>query len=68
MSASHENALSPFLILAKNARGKASIALIQQVLNHKKVFVFGELLDSTHIQAVSVTGNDKSLLPELVHH
>ena len=45
--------LDQFLILAKNARGKAAIALIQQVLNHKKTFVFGELLETENIQGVS---------------
>lgn len=54
-----DDALSPFLILAKTARGKAAIALIQQVLNHKKVFVFGELLDEPVIQALKGTEDSK---------
>ena len=48
--------LDQFLILAKNARGKAAIALIQQALNHKKTFVFGELLETENIQGVSWRG------------
>mmetsp|Transcript_26784 Transcript_26784/g.59158 ORF Transcript_26784/g.59158 Transcript_26784/m.59158 type:complete len:240 (-) Transcript_26784:106-825(-) len=34
-----------FLILARNAHGKACEALVQQVLDSKTVFHFGELLD-----------------------
>uniref|UniRef100_A0A4W5LD57 Uncharacterized protein n=1 Tax=Hucho hucho TaxID=62062 RepID=A0A4W5LD57_9TELE len=43
-----EQVLEQFTLLAKTARGRACMALIQQVLSNKKLFVFGELL---HMQA-----------------
>lgn len=42
-----------FLVLAKAAKGAACVALIQQVLSNKKIFVFGELLAMPNVQAVS---------------
>lgn len=50
-----EEALVQFLVLAKGAKGAACVALIQQVLNNKKLFVFGELLGMPNVQAVSLT-------------
>lgn len=47
-----DEGLSQFLVLAKGAKGAACGALIQQVLNNKKIFVFGELLAMPNIQAV----------------
>lgn len=41
-----------FLVLAKGAKGAACVALIQQVLSNKKLFVFGELLAMPNVQAV----------------
>ncbi len=48
-----------FLVLAKGAKGAACVALIQQVLSNKKLFVFGELLAMPNVQAVrfSVRGS-----------
>eukprot|EP00968_Pinguiococcus_pyrenoidosus_P007103 scaffold470_cov257-Pinguiococcus_pyrenoidosus.AAC.18 len=50
---SGSDALEQFVSLAKTAKGAACVALIQQVLNHPKVFVFGELLLMPNVQAVS---------------
>jgi COP9 signalosome complex subunit 7 len=44
--------LQQFIVLAKNAKGKAASALIQQVLAAPNVFVFGELLESPNFQQV----------------
>ncbi|KAI9980122.1 hypothetical protein PInf_026789 [Phytophthora infestans] len=42
--------LEQFTLLAKNARGRACVALIQQVLSNKKLFVFRELLDMPNVE------------------
>lgn len=47
-----DEGLVQFLVLAKGAKGAACVALIQQVLSHKKIFVFGELLAMPNVQAV----------------
>ena len=47
-----EEVLVQFLVLAKGAKGAACVALIQQVLSHKKIFVFGELLSMPNVQSV----------------
>jgi hypothetical protein len=44
--------LEQFILLAKNARGRACVALIQQVLSNKKLFVFRELLDMPNVSAL----------------
>lgn len=48
-----DEGLVQFLVLAKAAKGAACVALIQQVLSNKKIFVFGELLAMPNVQAVS---------------
>ena len=50
-----DEGLVQFLVLAKGAKGAACVALIQQVLSSKKLFVFGELLAMPNVQAVSKT-------------
>ena len=55
-------ALQQYLVLAKNAKGKAGVALIQQVLSAPNVFVFGELLDNQNIQGVRNTIETNSYL------
>jgi COP9 signalosome complex subunit 7 len=47
--------LEQFTLLAKNARGRACVALIQQALSSKKVFVFRELLDMPNVQGLRNT-------------
>lgn len=42
-----------FVLLAKGQKGRACEALIQQVLNNRKIFVFGELLALKSVQDVS---------------
>lgn len=44
--------IEQFCILAKAQKGRACVALIQQVLNHKKIYSFGELLIVPSIAAV----------------
>jgi hypothetical protein len=44
--------LKTFVLLAKTAKGAAAAALIQQVLDHPSVNVFGELLDMPNMQEV----------------
>lgn len=49
--------LEQFTLLAKNARGRACVALVQQVLSNKKLFVFRELLDMPNVEALQNTEN-----------
>ncbi|RHZ24601.1 hypothetical protein DYB37_002588 [Aphanomyces astaci] len=53
MVASDDGSLEQFTLLAKTARGRACVALIQQVLSNKKLFVFGELLDMPNVKALA---------------
>ncbi|KAF0685604.1 Aste57867_22533 [Aphanomyces stellatus] len=53
MVASDDGSLEQFTLLAKTARGRACVALIQQVLSNKKLFVFGELLDMPNVKAMA---------------
>jgi COP9 signalosome complex subunit 7 len=45
--------LEQFCLLAKTAKARACVALVQQVLAEKKIFVFGELLAMPNVQEVS---------------
>lgn len=51
------SSLEQFTLLAKNARGRACVALVQQVLTNKKLFVFRELLDMPNVEALQNTEN-----------
>ncbi|KAJ1435281.1 hypothetical protein B484DRAFT_446125 [Ochromonadaceae sp. CCMP2298] len=44
--------LEQFCILAQTQRNRACVALIQQVISHKKIFVFGELLAMPSVQSL----------------
>jgi hypothetical protein len=44
--------IEQFCALAKTQRGRACAALVQQVLNHKRVFNFADLLEIPSIIAV----------------
>ena len=44
--------LEQFCILAKNQKGRACAALIQQVISNRKIFVFSELLQVQSVVAV----------------
>lgn len=50
------NLLEQFILLAKGTSGSALTALINQVLEAPGVYVFGELLELTNVQEVSVMG------------
>jgi len=54
-------ALHQYLLLAKNSKGKACSALIQQVLSAPNVLVFGEFLDNPNVQQLAGTEEAKSL-------
>jgi len=54
-------ALQQFLVMGKNAKGKACVALIQQVLSAPNVFVFGEFLDLPNTQHLQETEDKKYL-------
>lgn len=45
-------AYEQFCLLAKSQRGRAAVALIQQVLSKEKIYVFGELISMENIQAL----------------
>ncbi len=55
MGTSNDRSLEQFTLLAKTARGRACVALIQQVLTNKKLFVFGELLQMPNVQALAAS-------------
>lgn len=44
--------LLKFILLAKSAKGKGAVAVIQQALQSPQTFVFGELLEVPNIKAV----------------
>jgi len=44
--------LLQFCILARTQKGRACAALVQQVIAHRKIFVFGDLLDIPSVQAL----------------
>jgi len=47
--------MEKFCILAGSQKGKTCAALVQQVLNHKSLFTFGELLEVPSIQQLNNT-------------
>lgn len=47
--------LDQFCILAKSQKSRACAALIQQVLSHRKIYVFGELLKLPSVQSLKDT-------------
>ncbi|OQR80938.1 hypothetical protein ACHHYP_16989 [Achlya hypogyna] len=53
MVATDDGSLEQFTLLAKTTRGRACVALIQQVLTNKKLFVFGELLHMPNVMALA---------------
>jgi len=55
------SSLQPFCILAKSAKGKGCVALIEQTLQAPGVFVFGELLDMPNIKQLEGTENQPHL-------
>eukprot|EP01100_Stratorugosa_tubuloviscum_P000501 TRINITY_DN1112_c1_g5_i1.p1 TRINITY_DN1112_c1_g5~~TRINITY_DN1112_c1_g5_i1.p1 ORF type:complete len:246 (+),score=124.50 TRINITY_DN1112_c1_g5_i1:133-870(+) len=52
MSSESVASIQQFLILAKSSKGKALTVIIQQVLNHPNIFVFGELLELQNVQSL----------------
>ncbi|TYZ64896.1 hypothetical protein PybrP1_001119 [[Pythium] brassicae (nom. inval.)] len=52
LDAAGASGLEQFTLLAKNARGRACVALVQQVLSNRKLFVFRELLDMPNVAAL----------------
>lgn len=53
------NALEQFLILAKQAKGRAAVALVQQAISSPALYHFGELLDHENIAALAETADGK---------
>lgn len=53
----HVNRLEPFVAQANTVKGLEAVKLVQQVLEHPGVYVFGELLDMPNIKEVSITSN-----------
>jgi len=51
--------IQQFVILSKTASGKACEQLINQVLSHKSIFQFGELLIEASIQQVRLDDDMK---------
>lgn len=52
------SSLEQFKLLAKTACGRACVALIQQVLGSKNVYVFGELLEMPNVVALQGTEHE----------
>jgi len=48
-------ALEGFEVLAKSSAGQACVMVIQQVLKHPQIFVFGELLDVPNVKDLANT-------------
>ena len=48
-------ALEQFCLLAKSLTGRAVVGIIQQTLNSKRIYVFGELLAMPNVQALRAT-------------
>ncbi|KAF4736979.1 COP9 signalosome complex subunit 7a [Perkinsus olseni] len=46
-------ALQQFVILARSTTGQGTIRLIQEVLSHKSIYVFGELLDVPSVKELA---------------
>ena len=44
--------IESYLLLANGVRGAAVVGLIQQVIAANNLFVFGEILDHSNVQAV----------------
>lgn len=57
-----DEGLVQFLVLGKTAKGAACVALIQQVLSNRKIFVFGELLALPNVQAVRTDNTTRQVL------
>lgn len=55
------SALQSFCLLAKSAKGKGIVAIIEQALGAPGVFVFGELLDMPNIKQLEGTENKSHL-------
>jgi len=53
--------LQPFCLLAKSAKGKGCVAVIEQALGAPGVFVFGELLDMPNVKQLEGTENKSHL-------
>ncbi|CAM9351081.1 unnamed protein product, partial [Heterosigma akashiwo] len=53
--------LEQFCLLAKTQKGRACVALIHQVLNNPKIFVFGELLAMENLQTLRGTEHEPAL-------
>ena len=52
MMSSASDQLETFCLLAKSTKGVGACSVILQVINAKKIFVFGEFLNMDNIQAV----------------
>lgn len=52
-AATRTDALEGFLAVAQQSKGASAVRIIDVVLKHKEIFVFGELLAYPNIQAVS---------------
>jgi COP9 signalosome complex subunit 7 len=53
------------LILAKSAKGRAAVALIQQTISNPSLYHFGEILDHENIIALEQSPEFKSYLDML---
>ena len=51
--------LEPFILQARSQRSMC-VSIIQRVISHRKIFLFGELLQEPNIQALQGTENSKA--------
>ena len=63
-TSSESRAIEQFIILSKTACGRACVALIEQIISHPKIFVFGELLEAPTIKALSLESQSSSASSE----
>jgi COP9 signalosome complex subunit 7 len=53
--------IEQFCVQARSLKNAACVSLIQRAVGHKKIFLFGELLDEPNIQALRSTEFAKAL-------
>jgi len=52
MASTSNEFVQQFKILAKSTSGKATAAIVEQVIKHKQIYMFGEILDLPCVQNV----------------
>lgn len=59
MATTPEQAIEPFVLMAKKSKGKAAAALVQEALKHPNTYLFGELIEMDGIKALASDAETK---------